>query len=198
MRFPFDRGWTTPYYCALMSEGSSSQRLPRQVNPRKFAYSGVEIEGSIDSAAMARLAEAVDSIGDLYSRLVFSIRDDGKITVTGSVQVGLVYECQRCLKPMPETHLDIGLTIGIVRNEDEAKATPGSLEPWIVEEEESDLYAMLEDEILLALPVVAYHDNDCVDARLLSSGDEISESDTKEDNPFSVLAVLKEEKPGSK
>lgn len=197
MRFSFDRDRTTPYYCALMSEGSPSQRLPRQVNPRKFAYSGVEIEGSIDSAVMTRLAEAVDSIGDLHSRLVFSIRDDGKITVSGTIQAGLSYECQRCLKAMPETSVEIELAIGVVRNEDEAKALPGTLDPWVVEEEESDLYAMIEDEILLALPVVAYHDTDCVDKRLLSSGDELIEPEIEEDNPFSVLAALKEDKPDS-
>ncbi len=180
-----------------MSEGSPSQRLPRQLNPRKFAYAGVEIEGSIDSATMTRLAEAVDSIGDLSARLVFSIREDGKMTVTGTAKAGLVYQCQRCLQPMDEATVELDLLVALVRNEDEAKALPGTLEPWVVEEDEADVYALIEDELLLSLPVVSYHDEACVETSLMSSGDELEEPETEKDNPFSVLSALKRTDSGT-
>ncbi len=174
-----------------MSEGSPSQRLPRQLNPRKFAYAGVEIEGSIDSATMTRLAEAVDSIGDLSARLVFLMREDGKMVVTGTAKAGLAYQCQRCLQSMNETTVELDLLVALVRNEDEAKALPGTLEPWVVEEDEADVYALIEDELLLSLPVVSYHEEACVEASLMSSGDDLEAPETEKDNPFSVLSALK-------
>lgn len=189
--FFFDRGRTTPYHCALMSEGSLLQQLPRLISPRKLAYGEVVIEGPVESTVMTRLAEAVDSIGVIDARLAFSIREDGKMIVSGKVSAKLVYQCQRCLQSIPANAVEVSVSICIVRNEDEAKALSGALDPWIVDEDEVDVYTLVEDELLLSLPVVSYHESECVDASLMSSGDELLEPETKEDNPFSVLSALK-------
>lgn len=189
--FFFDRGRTTPYHCALMSEASLLKQLPRLISPRKLAYGEVVIEGPVEGTVMTRLAEAVDSIGVVDARLAFSIREDGKMIVSGKVSAELVYQCQRCLQSMPTNAVEVSVLVCVVRNEDEAKALPGALDPWIVDEDEVNVYTLIEDELLLSLPVVSYHESECVDASLMSSGDELLEPETKEDNPFSVLSALK-------
>ena len=181
-----------------MSEGSPSQRLPRQCNPRKFAYAGVEIEGSIDSATMTRLADAVDSIGDLVARLVFSINEAGKMVVSGTVEAQLAQQCQRCLQTMPQARMCVEIMVAIVRDEEEVRNLPKALDPWLVPDDDADVYALIEDELLLALPVVAYHNEVCVEAALMSSGDaEDLAQETDKPNPFSVLSALKDSKSES-
>lgn len=177
-----------------MSEGSPSQRLPKTLNPRKFAYSGLTLQGQIDSSALPRLTGAVDSIGDTSASLVFSISEDGKMVLEGKLHSLLAHQCQRCLESMDPEEVDIDFKVAIVRNEDEAKSLPKSIDPWVVEEDEADIHELIEDEFLLSLPVVAYHDYDCVEASMMQSGEAAEEEpEAEKTNPFSVLAGLKDD-----
>lgn len=190
-RFFFDRGGATPYYCALMSEGTPKSRLKRLISPRKLAYSSLEIAGAVPSEALERLAEAADCSGDVEVSLAFSINEEGKLIAQGSINADMSYTCQRCLKPIAPKAEHINIAYGIVKSEEEAKHLPSSLDPWIVSEDETDVYEQIEDELLLAVPVVAYHDDACIDESLLSSGDEEELQVPERDNPFSVLSSLK-------
>jgi uncharacterized protein len=63
-------------------------------------------------------------------------------------------------------------------------------------EPQFDLLAVLEDELLMALPLVPMHEQ-CPVAPKLSSGDEGMEgSEAGKPNPFAVLAQLKGQKKG--
>ena len=53
-----------------------------------------------------------------------------------------------------------------------------SNDPWIVGDGAVDLYAQIEDELILALPIVAYHDYACVD--LLRYGADPSSADASQ------------------
>ncbi|MFL0808903.1 MAG: YceD family protein [Agarilytica sp.] len=181
-----------------MSEGSPSQRLPKSLNPRKFAYQGLSFQGPIDGSALTRLAGAVDSIGDTSASLVFSISEDGKMVLEGKIDSLLSYQCQRCMESMAPEAVSIDFKVAIVRNEDEAKSLPKSLDPWLVEEDEANVYYLIEDELLLSLPVVANHAHACIEASLMQSGEAVEqEPETDKTNPFSVLAELKGDKPAS-
>jgi len=48
---------------------------------------------------------------------------------------------------------------------------------------------MIEEELLLSLPAVAYHSEPCLDSKLYSSGKPVEVKETK--NPFKVLEQLK-------
>ena len=47
---------------------------------------------------------------------------------------------------------------------------------------------MLEDELLLDLPIVIYHDYDC--RPVMQFGDDVVEEDAQTENPFAILASL--------
>ncbi len=174
-----------------MSEGTPKARLKRLISPRKLAYSSQEIAGAIPSEALTRLAEAADCSGDADVSLAFSINEEGKLIVRGSVEAELSYTCQRCLKPIAPKAEHIDIAFGIVKSEEEAKHLPSSLDPWVVNEDETDVYTQIEDELLLAVPVVAYHDHTCIDESLLSSGETEEQQAPERANPFSVLSSLK-------
>ena len=54
------------------------------------------------------------------------------------------------------------------------------------------LERLIEEELLLALPMVAYHEHACVDASLYSSGESVEdEQEQQAPNPFKVLEQLK-------
>ena len=77
----------------------------------------------------------------------------------------------------------------LVWTEEQAKALPADLDPLLVTGERMTLAEVLEEELLLALPLIALHDQ-CPNSPLDESG-EADEEQIKPDNPFAVLAHLK-------
>ena len=64
-------------------------------------------------------------------------------------------------------------------------------EPWIMVDKIADLNLVIEDEVLLALPIVNYHNiEDCTGSAFISQADTDLE-ETVTDSPFSVLQQLK-------
>lgn len=171
-----------------MSTPPERKPLPRQVDPRKLVGQGVRFSGPVPTLHMARLAGAVVSAADIAeAELDFGRDDEGRAVVRGRVELSVELECQRCLRPLAH-HLAGEVALGIVWDLDGAKALPRQLEPWVVESESGDLYDMVEDELLLTLPIAAYHDTDECRASGSYSTGEVSDS---AENPFGILAQLK-------
>jgi uncharacterized protein len=167
----------------------SDKLLPRQVDPRRFAQQGIKVDGLVPVAEMPRLVEAtLDSTANLQTNLQFAVNEEGKRVVIGQASGELTLVCQRCLEPV-KLSVDAQISLGIVWDEEGANALPSYLEPWIHGEGAADLYEMLEEEMLLSLPAVAYHEEPCVDASLFSSGKPVEAPAKK--NPFNVLEQLK-------
>ncbi len=171
-----------------MSTPPERKPLPRQVDPRKLVIQGAVLRGSVPAGEMNRLAAAVLSVEGLVEANLHFVRDDeGRSVVEGSVALEVRLECQRCLQPVA-TLLAGQVGLGIVWDEEQARSLPGRLEPWIVASESADLHDMVEDELLLALPIAAYHDSgECRNIGTYSTG-EVSDS---AENPFGILAQLK-------
>ncbi len=91
------------------------------------------------------------------------LQDDGteapqpylRLTVHGSVWI----ECQRCLSPYSQ-HLDVDATYRIVTREEEADEFPLDNDEVevIVGSSQFDLVDLIEEELLLSLPLVPKHD----------------------------------------
>lgn len=177
-----------------MSEGATSKRLPRNLEPRKQAHFGSIYEGVLLAEDLPRVADLVHSIDEIIVRLAFHVDEQGERAVNVEISGSVSVICQRCLKPM-DHKVKIDSLLAIVRDEEEAKQLPGRFDPWIVEEVEADTYELVEEELLLNIPVVAYHDFDCVDASLFKAGEIEQEQEEPRENPFQVLAGLKEKLP---
>lgn len=164
--------------------------LPRQGDPRKFAQQAVRISGYLPVDQLSRIRDLLLEEGaQARVDLSFGISEAGKLVVEGSAAADLVFTCQRCLGPV-SVPVEALIELAMVRTEEEAKQLPRTLDPWILPDEgNTDLYAMVEEELLLSLPSVAYHEALCIDEQLLSSGDPVEPEPTK--NPFQVLKQLK-------
>ena len=93
-----------------------------------------------------------------------------------------------------DLQLDISTLLGIIRHERKVEGLADQYEPWIIEDaKQVDPAQMVEDELMLALPIVPKHDYACLSDDVWQSGEEESEAD-KPASPFAVLAALKAKK----
>ena len=172
-----------------MFKTPSLKQLPKQADPRKFAQQGISLQGFIPVTELPRLADAVEeSTGEIQVELAFGISVEKKKVVTGHASAELTLVCQRCLEKV-NIPVESNISLGVAWDEEEAEKLPEYLDPWITGEGAADLYDMIEEEMLLSLPKVAYHEEQCVDRQLFSSGKPVEVKETK--NPFQVLEQLK-------
>jgi len=112
--------------------------------------------------------------------------------VEGQIEAVLELTCQNCLQavqwPVKNT-----VKLGIVTSVDQADRLPEDYEPLLVDEEKILLKNIIEDELLLILPAFPKHQHDCLAHK---SGNNkvdflLSEQQSLTENPFSILAKLK-------
>lgn len=180
-----------------MSIAPQSSVIPRRIDALKACTQGAVYEGVIMPRDLPRLSSAVVSMErDVVVKVRF-FRDEGRFrVVAGEFDALVEVECQRCLQACTYI-LQTELNLAIVVSEDQLQQLPENYEAWLVEEAESDLYEVIEDELLLALPIVAYHDEEDCGAESRYSTGEFDEGElrSKKANPFDVLGSLK---PGFK
>ena len=133
----------------------------------------------------------VNSEGVVNIELAFG-RDEQRLrTLKGKLSAELNLLCQRCLHPVNKT-ITSEFQLGIVMSDEQAQNLPRVYEPLLVEDEKLVLLDVIEEELILSLPMFAYHD-DC-EPEEYNEGDieESVESEVEEtkENPFSVLSEL--------
>ncbi|HEX4234919.1 MAG TPA: YceD family protein [Caldimonas sp.] len=173
---------------------------PRRLDVAAFAAAAGELAGEFPAEALPRLASATLAPAADLPRPGVRWRVDGErrplpgagvqasLLVTASADVTL--ECQRCLQPM-QVPLRAGRRIFFVDGEDAAEALDAENEDDVLAlAPVLDLPALIEDELLLALPLVPRHEV-CPEPlpRGLVDGDPAAVS---AENPFAVLAALKQ------
>jgi uncharacterized protein len=166
-----------------------SGQLPTYLDPRKYADQERVIEGEARVGDLPRLREYRDSLDQpVRIRLAFGHDDDGRRRVQGQVETVLTLVCQRCLEPVRQAiHAEVDLVLAWT--EEQAKALPADLDPLLMSGERLVLAELLEEELLLAMPLVALHD-ECPHPPLNQPSGADQEK-TQPDNPFAVLAQLK-------
>ena len=138
-----------------------------------------EPDSSINWQARAELRPAAASTADEAVWLHLSAETTVPLT------------CQRCMGSV-QTPLHFDQWYRFVATEDIAMAEDDeSEEDLLVMEPQFDLLALLEDELLMALPLVPMHD-ECPEPPVLRVGDaDVPEEAPTKPNPFAMLAQLK-------
>lgn len=130
------------------------QTLPVHLNFIKKAKTGYEIEGKLPIKRLKRLSECLWSDqGELQAELKFN-RARHIPFIDGHITTELQLKCQRCNKAL-HYPIDSYFKLGLVLNEAQMDDLPDEYEPYLVKEDNNHLADMLEDELLLALPLVA-------------------------------------------
>lgn len=154
------------------------------IDLRALARDGRLVQGEVPVSRLVRLA---GSVLEPSGTVVFSFQgerdDEGKLYVDLRIQAGLVLECQRCLGAL-EWPCDVQNRLLLLRPGDplpEDELENDAVDALEVEPL-TDLLALVEDEVLLALPLVPRHD-DC-EPPVKAGVDE-------ETSPFAVLRQLR-------
>jgi uncharacterized protein len=174
-----------------------NERLPVHIDPIRLAETRRLLEGRIPLAEMTRLGESLqDSDGEVTVSLEFGTDNEGIRFMRGRIQAEVSLECQRCLETM-RYPIDSEFALALVRSTVEAEALPSHYEPLLVEGEPLFLRDIIEDELLLALPIVAMHapEQCSVSTGTAEEADDRRKDTgaTEKDNPFAVLADLKKD-----
>lgn len=146
-------------------------------------------------SALSRVRDVVAvGSGEVAYSLDFLNDEEFRPVVRGSLQGLVALLCQRCLQIM-DYPLQSSFALGVVVSDDLAGNLPASLEPLVVPEDLVDIEQIIEDEILLCLPLVAFHAEEaCAVAPGFVSADEsVKTAETSRPNPFEGLAALKKE-----
>jgi len=141
----------------------------------------------VEVAALARLQDALfDQSGAIAYKLAGRVDQEGKPSLHLALGGELVLRCQRCLEPV-RFRLDAVRTFLLVPADqalsdpaDEAEDTE-----QLHADPKLDVIALVEDEVILDLPMVTRHtEGACVaPSPKLEAG--------KQESPFNVLAALK-------
>ncbi len=166
--------------------------LPVHLNFAQKAKIGFEIQGKLAISNLKRLSGSLLSdAGELEAELKFD-RDGPVPFIVGHIKAQLQLKCQRCMQAMSYP-VDINFKIGMVQNEAQMEKLVDEYEPYLLETDNNHLPDMLEEELLLALPLVPMHEFDCseyLQQQNSEQQDKVEQEPEKKENPFSVLKDL--------
>lgn len=173
---------------------------PEKLDVAALAQDAASLAGEWPAASMERLADAaapeLPAAG--WPALQWSLQGEIRrpkgghaqtwLHVSASGQVALT--CQRCLQPVLED-LDIDRWIRFVDTEAEAAALDADSDDDVLAlPRHLDARELIEDELLLALPLVPRHDV-CPDPLPMAASEEEAVEEDRP-NPFAKLAALKQ------
>lgn len=165
-----------------------SNQLPEFIDPLRFSHRGQTVSGSVSLQGMERLSSYLyDDEGEIDVTLEFGTNSKRIRYMSVTLKAHVHVVCQRCLQSMDLLVSHESLS-GLVKSEAAIERLTGEYEPFVVEPEPVLLKAIVEDELILAMPVASMHSLGECESDLLEAG----VSDEAELNPFSVLAQLKE------
>ena len=163
--------------------------LPREAELRTWASRGIEVEGDVSVTWMPRLEAVVLRTEKPAHAMLRCCKDEQhRYIVDVEVRMTVALQCQRCLAHC-ELELVTKSTLCVVWTEDSIKELPSGYDP-LVADVVSDLHALVEDELLLALPAVPMHAvGDCVGVSR-AFGDSTMNAAEEKESPFAALGSL--------
>lgn len=165
-------------------------RLPVYIQPVSFSERGKRFSGVVEISALTRLSEMLQDTAGVVEADVSFEKEGRSPTIKGNVKADLKLECQTCLGQVVLS-INKDFKLGFVMSLEQADRLPSDCEPFIMEDEKVSLFDLIEDEVLLALPDIPKHDYDCA-KREEDNVETVKDGEQKKsNNPFSVLAKLK-------
>jgi uncharacterized protein len=165
--------------------------LPERITPDQLLAAGGRLQGSLALAGLERLASYLQ--GSLVDHdsvsvdLTLILDSQGRHWVKGRIRSRLPLRCERCQGQL-EWPMETTVGLVLVPNEAAALELAGDLD-YVVAGDSLKLHELIEDELILALPLVPKHPQGtkCGDRALKGP---LAESGERA-NPFAILKKLK-------
>ena len=140
-------------------------RLQKFVEPARLAARGDTLEGTLPSSAVTRLGKQFQSLDSVWVKLRFVPDERGRTKAIGTLKTSLQAVCQRCLEPV-EVQIEQDIAVELV---DVATLGHGvtagtdEFDDAVEYQGKLNLYELVEDELVLACPIVPQHERgECV------------------------------------
>lgn len=177
---------------------------PLALNIRSFCADGGQLSGAWPLSGMTRLDDSLfgSAAADAAvswsadGALLFAAAGDGEVWLHLKADVPVTLQCQRCLQAVQQP-LQVDRRFRFVRTEEEAERLDETAEEDVLAlGQRLNLHDLLEDELILALPLVPRHEADCP-APLPVPADDLDD-EALAPNPFAALAALRASRGGAK
>ncbi|MDK1289952.1 23S rRNA accumulation protein YceD [Pseudoalteromonas umbrosa] len=169
-------------------------KIPITLDPGRAAQRRATYDGIVSLEELSRLQQVVqDQVGEIAVTIHCDIDQQGLVVIRGSARTRVTLVCQRC---NDELGLDLAQDfayspVGLGAESDDLPESYDVVE--LDEEGEINLRQLIEDELILAIPIVPMHDEaSCSFSNKPVSFGEIEAEDSKP-NPFEILKQLKKD-----
>jgi uncharacterized protein len=165
-------------------------KLRRRYQAQKEVARNGYFEGDIAISELERLDGLLHhgrqgGEGKIFVRFEFVRNELGAAKLVGHLQASLQLECQRCLESMS---LPLQQDIALLIDADDDLVRDSGTDTIYSEDGFIDIYSVIEDELILAIPLVALHeDAGCNENWPVATK---VEGETRQ-NPFAILRQLK-------
>ena len=174
----------------------------RHLNVAAFTQAKVAISGEELLQNYERLAQELQAPAPDLT-LKWQATGESRTAVDGSVrpaihlqvQANVPLTCQRCMEAV-HTPIDVDRHFIFVPDEATAAAMDDDSEDDVLEmSTDFNLLGLIEDEVLMALPLVPRHDVCPTGVVQSAQTDDFNDVAEEKPNPFAALAALKSQKP---
>ncbi|MDR3370540.1 DUF177 domain-containing protein [Rhodoferax sp.] len=181
----------------MISLPSNEHKHPPKLDIRHAAPSHLQIEGHDVLSNYERLIQEANVLAG-RNPLHWTARVELHPSAAGqpeswlhlTVETSLPQTCQRCLGSV-DVSVQVDREFRFVESEAVAEQQDDECEEdLLVTSREFDLAALIEDEVLMALPLVPRHET-CPVGVKMAVADEDFDAPVEKPNPFAVLAKLK-------
>ncbi|WP_198301579.1 YceD family protein [Vitreoscilla filiformis] len=175
---------------------------PRRLDVAALAQRAEQLSGEWPLADLERLADAAVTSAPTFASSVvrWQVTGDARPVKGGAAEiwmhiaaeVTLPLCCQLCLGPVA-TEVTVDRWLRFVADETQAAALDADSEDDVLAlSRELDVRELIEDELLLELPLVPTHEDECPEP-LPRPADDLDETndETPAANPFAALAALR-------
>ena len=156
----------------------------------RLSEAEADVDFAVPLAELPRLAQLAGLAGEVRGRVHFR-RTAGiavaELNFSGTARL----VCQRCLGTM-EVGLDAATEVGLIATEADASRVPEELEPVLAPEGRISIGELVEEELLLTLPIVPLHEeaDACHVAPSVAPLAEDAAREPETQKPFAQLAEL--------
>ena len=133
--------------------------FPEYADVRKVFLQEQEISGNVPLNNLAKLKGVLNSNnGRLFVNLRFFQNKSGQRIIEGKLRAAIEVLCQRCLQPL-EQLIEDDINLAVIDREEDANALDEIYDPWVCKEHKLSLSDLVEEQLILALPIVSLHDD---------------------------------------
>lgn len=173
----------------------NNAHMPKFIKPSQMADKSSCLTGKIALAEFVRLTALIGHQSDvLVIKVNFGYDEHGRCLMQGDLKTSFELTCQRCMESFT-LKVSSGFKVVPVSDEVEGAALENETEYVLMQDGRVPLYELIEEELILNLPIIAKHDDShvgCIPHKMQFGISSLAEVEEEEVHPFKVLEALKD------